>query len=111
VALSKGQRRAVLVVVCLALALVMGMAVSLSVALPDLAWDIGATDAQLQWIVNAYAVVFAGLLLPAGALGDRHGRRGVLLAGLVVCGAASAGAAFVARPDSVALVFIGHSCV
>ena len=101
VALSKGQRRAVLVVVCLALALVMGMAVSLSVALPDLARDIGATQAQLQWIVNAYAVVFAGLLLPAGALGDRHGRRGVLLAGLVVFGAASAGAAFVDSPGAL----------
>ena len=68
VQLSKGRRRAVLAVVCLALALVMGMAVSLSVALPDMAREIGATQAQLQWIVNAYAVVFAGLLLPVGAL-------------------------------------------
>jgi hypothetical protein len=51
VALSKRRRRAVLAVV--SLALVMGMAVSLSVALPDLARDIGATQAQLQWIVNA----------------------------------------------------------
>ena len=99
--LSKDRRRAVLAVVCLALALVMGMAVSLSVALPDLARDIGATQAQLQWIVNAYAVVFAGLLLPAGALGDRHGRRGVLLAGLVVFGTASAGAVFVDSPGAL----------
>ena len=98
VALSKGRRRAVLAVVSLALALVMGMAVSLSVALPDLARDIGATQAELQWIVNAYAVVFAGLLLPAGALGDRHGRKGVLLTGLVVFGVASAGAVFVDSP-------------
>ena len=101
VVLSKGQRRAVLAVVCLALALVMGMAVSLSVALPDLAHDIGATQAQLQWIVSAYAVVFAGLLLPAGALGDRHGRKGVLLAGLVVFGAASVGAVFVDSPGAL----------
>ena len=101
VALNKGRRRAVLAVVCLALALVMGMAVSLSVALPDLARDIGATQAELQWIVNAYAVVFAGLLLPAGALGDRHGRKGVLLAGLVVFGGASAGAVFVDSPGAL----------
>jgi EmrB/QacA subfamily drug resistance transporter len=101
VALSRGRRRAVLAVVCLALALVMGMAVSLSVALPDLARDLGATQAELQWIVNAYAVVFAGLLLPAGALGDRHGRKGVLLAGLLVFGAASAGAVFMDSPGAL----------
>jgi EmrB/QacA subfamily drug resistance transporter len=101
VALSKRRRRTVLAVVSLALALVMGMAVSLSVALPDMARDIGATQAQLQWIVNAYAVVFAGLLLPAGALGDRHGRKGVLLAGLLVFGAASAGAVFVESPGAL----------
>lgn len=101
VKLSKGRRRAVLAVVCLALALVMGMAVSLSVALPDLARGIGASQAQLQWIVNAYAVVFAGLLLPVGALGDRYGRKGVLLAGLVVFGVASAGAVFVDSPGAL----------
>src|ERR671911_429190 len=79
VELSKVRRQTVLAVVSLALAVVMGMAVSLSVALPDLARDIGATQAQLQWIVHAYAVVFAGLLLPAGALGGTHGRQGGLL--------------------------------
>ena len=46
---------------------------------------------QLQWVVDAYALVFAGLLLPAGALGDRYGRKPVLVAGLAVF-AAGAGA-------------------
>src|SRR5204863_5025331 len=49
---------------------------------------------QLQWIVDAYAVVFAALLLPAGALGDRIGRKPVLVFGLTVFGLASLGATF-----------------
>ena len=48
----------------------------LNVALPDLARETGATQTQITWIVDAYTVVFAGLLLFAGALGDRFGRRG-----------------------------------
>src|SRR5688572_27266809 len=87
--LSPRQRRAVLGVMCLALMMVVAAVASVNVALPDLARDTGATQRELQWIVDAYALVFAGLLLPAGALGDRFGRRGVLMAGLVVFGAAS----------------------
>jgi len=56
----------------------------LNVALPTLAEDLGAGTSQLQWVVDAYILVFAGLLLPLGALGDRLGRRRVLLAGLAV---------------------------
>lgn len=88
--LSPGRRRAVLVVVSLALMTVVSAVTGLNVALPDLAVDTGASQTQLTWIVDAYTVVFAGLLLPAGALGDRFGRRGILTAGLVVFGAASA---------------------
>ena len=62
----------------------------LNVALPTLARDLGATGSQLQWIVDSYVLVFAGLLLPAGAVGDRLGRRGALYAGLVVFGLGSA---------------------
>src|SRR2546423_6756575 len=50
----------------------------LNVALPTLARDLHATGSQLQWIVDGYVLVFAGLLLSAGALGDRFGRRGAL---------------------------------
>src|SRR5258705_8534935 len=54
----------------------------LNVALPTLATELGASTGGLQWIVDAYILVFAGLLLPIGALGDRIGRRKVLLVGL-----------------------------
>src|SRR2546429_9974978 len=62
----------------------------LSVALPTLGGAIHATNSQLQWIVDAYILVFAGLLLPAGALGDRYGRKRLLLIGLTLFGGASA---------------------
>ena len=71
------QHRLILVSMCLSLAAVVSAVSSLNVALPDLARRPGATTTQLQWIVDAYALVFAGLLLPAGALGDRFGRSGV----------------------------------
>jgi EmrB/QacA subfamily drug resistance transporter len=61
----------------------------LNVALPTLAADLDAGTSELQWIVDAYVLVFAGLLLPMGALGDRFGRRRLLLIGLVLFGAAS----------------------
>ncbi|MEV0633580.1 DHA2 family efflux MFS transporter permease subunit [Streptomyces sp. NPDC050619] len=83
------RRSAVLAVMCLALAVVVGMLASLLVAVPDMARDLRATESQLQWIMNAYGVTFAGLLLLGGALGDRWGRKGVLLAGLAVFALAS----------------------
>ena len=83
------RRRLVLVTVALALMMVVSAVSGLNVALPDLARSTGATQSELQWIVDAYTLVFAGLLLPAGALGDRFGRKGVLLAGIVVFGAAA----------------------
>lgn len=66
----------------------------LNVALPTLAQDLGASTTQLQWIVNAYTLVFAALMLPAGGFGDRYGRKRLLLIGLVAFVAASAWAAF-----------------
>ncbi len=55
----------------------------INVAMPQLVGDLGASSAQLQWIVAAYTIVFAGLLLTAGSLGDRFSRRHALLAGLL----------------------------
>ncbi len=84
----------VLVVLCLSL-LVTGIDQTiLNVALPTLVRDLHASTSQLQWIVDAYAVIFAGLLLTAGNLGDRFGARRLLVAGLAVFGAGSAACAF-----------------
>ena len=74
--LSPARRRAVLAVVSLALMTVVSAVSGLNVALPDLARETGASQTQITWIVDAYTVVFAGLLLFAGALGDRFGRTG-----------------------------------
>ena len=65
-------------VMCLALMMVVAAVASLNVALPGIARDTGATQTQLQWIVDAYALAFAALLLPAGAIGDRFGRKPML---------------------------------
>src|SRR5215212_5737910 len=66
----------------------------LNVALPTLQREFGASGSELQWMVDSYLLVFAGLLLPLGALGDRIGRKKTLSAGLLIFGAASAAAAF-----------------
>ena len=97
--LSPGRRRAVLAVVALALMMVVSAVSGLNVALPDLARSTGASQTQLTWIVDAYTVVFAGLLLCAGALGDRYGRKGILVAGLVVFGAAGGLGVHHRRPE------------
>jgi EmrB/QacA subfamily drug resistance transporter len=95
------QRRLGLAAMCVALATVVSAVSSLNVAMPDIARDLRASQTQLQWIVDAYAVVFSGLLLLAGALGDRLGRRPVLLAGLGVFAAAAAAGAVSADPDAL----------
>jgi EmrB/QacA subfamily drug resistance transporter len=71
-------------VMCLSLVLVVASVSGLNVALPSLQRDLGATATELQWIIDAYALVFAGVLLTAGALGDRFGRKRALVGGLVI---------------------------
>ncbi len=71
----------------------------LNVALPSIVRSLHATSSELQWIVDAYAVVFGGLLLTFGALGDRAGRKWVFMGGMVVFGAGSALAAWSLSPD------------
>ncbi len=84
----------VLFSMCLAVALVTASMAALNLALPDLAAGLSASVTSLTWIVDAYVLALAGLVLPLGALGDRIGRRAVLLAGTVVFGAASLAASY-----------------
>lgn len=91
----------ILVVTCLALGTVVAAMASLNVALPDLARETHATQTQLSWIIDSYSLVFASLLLPAGALGDRFGRRRALLAGLTLFGAGSAAASLTTDPSTL----------
>lgn len=84
--------RALVPVVCLALATVVSANASLNGALPSVARDTHATQTALAWIIDAYSLVFAALLLPAGAIGDRYGRRRALLVGLAIFGLGSAAA-------------------
>src|SRR4051812_40558553 len=99
--LSPKQRRSVLQVMCLALMMVVASVASLNVALPGIAEATGASQTELQWIVDAYAVVFAALLLPAGALGDRLGRKPVLILGVSIFGLASLAAVFADSPGQL----------
>src|SRR4029453_18869400 len=96
--ISDGRRWLILAVLCLSLIIVGIDASILNVALPTLGREVGASTSQLQWIIDSYVVVFAGLLLVMGSVGDRYGRKGVLSAGLAVFGVASLGAALSDTP-------------
>ena len=76
-------------VLCLSLLMIVMANASLNVALPTLAKNLDTGSSGLQWIVDAYSLAFVGLLLTAGSLGDRYGRRLALNGGLIVFGAGS----------------------
>ncbi len=90
-----------LAVLCLSLVVIGIDNTILNVALPTLVEDLGATASQQQWMVDTYVLVFASLLLTAGMLADRYGRRGALQLGLVVFGLGSAAAAFAGSAGSL----------
>jgi EmrB/QacA subfamily drug resistance transporter len=94
-----GSRRLALGVLCASLLAIVVDNTIVNVALPTLVRELDADVSELQWVVDAYTLVFAGLLLLAGALGDRHGRRRTLLAGLLVFATASLGAAYAGDVD------------
>jgi len=80
-----------------------------NVTLPSLVRQLGATTTNLQWVVDAYSLVFAALILAAGSLSDRFGRKGVLLGGLVVFATGSLAGSFASTPNQLiaARAFMG----
>lgn len=88
-ALSARQKRNILISMCTALIAVVASVSGLNVAQQDVAVDLDTTQNLVLWVINAYTLVLAALLLPIGAIGDRWGRKPVLLAGLTVFSVAS----------------------
>jgi len=98
---QRAHRWAVLVVICAAALIVNVDNTILNVALPTLVHTLHATSSELQWIVDSYAMVFAGLLLVGGSLADRLGRKRFFLIGLTVFAGGSIGAAFSASVNQL----------
>ena len=94
----------ILVVLCLSSLVLVVDGMALTVAVPQMTRDIGATAQDTQWILDSYVLVFAGLLLTSGSLGDRFGRRKVMICGLLLFGAASLAAVFAANPGELIAV-------
>src|SRR6201996_7266116 len=98
---SPRARAWTLAVACMGVALVVGSMTALNTALGDLAVATSATQTQLTWIVDGYTLALACLLLPAGAIGDRYGRRGALLSGLVIFSLGSMAPALLHSPVQI----------
>src|SRR5262245_26595912 len=95
------RRWLVLAVLCASVLVVVLDGTIVNVALPTLATELGASTSQLQWIVDASVLVFAGLLMAAGSLGDRLGRKWALLAGLALFATFSAFGATSGSPEAL----------
>ncbi|MER7753564.1 MFS transporter [Kitasatospora sp. NPDC097643] len=91
----------ILIVLCLSSLVLVVDSMALTVAVPAMTADLGASAQDTQWILDSYVLVFAGLLLTSGSLGDRFGRRKVMIIGLLLFGAASLAATFCTDPGEV----------
>ncbi|GAA1140555.1 EmrB/QacA subfamily drug resistance transporter [Kitasatospora gansuensis] len=91
----------ILIVLCLSTLVLVIDSMALTVAVPSMSADLGASAQDIQWILDSYILVFAGLLLTSGSLGDRFGRRKVMIIGLLLFGLASLAAAFCSSPGEV----------
>ncbi|MET8288189.1 MFS transporter [Streptomyces sp. NPDC005132] len=97
------RRWLILIVLCLSTLVLVVDNMALTVAIPTIAEDLDAGAQDLQWILDSYMLVFAGLLLTAGSLSDRFGRRRVMIVGLALFGAASVVAMEAATPGALIL--------
>ena len=86
---------------CISLLIIVMDNTILNVALPQLVDELGATNSQLQWIVDGYTLVFAGLLLTAGSLGDRFGRKLALRTGIIIFAIGSVLSALAGTPKQL----------
>ncbi len=100
------RRWKILVVLCTSLMVVIVGNTALNVALPTLARELNASISAQQWMVDSYGLVFAGLLLTAGTIGDRYGRKGTLQTGLAVF---LGGSLFAAFSHSASSIIIGRA--
>ncbi|MFJ1705419.1 MFS transporter [Kitasatospora sp. NPDC088346] len=91
----------ILLVLCLSTLVLVVDSMALTVAVPQMSGDIGASAQDVQWILDSYVLVFAGLLLTSGSLGDRFGRRKVMVLGLLLFGTASLAATVCTGPGEV----------
>ena len=101
------RRRNILTAMILALVAVVGSVSGLNVAQQQLAMDLGASQSQLLWIINGYTMALAALLMPIGAIGDRWGRKPILLAGLVLFAASNVFAALATTTTALLVARIG----
>src|SRR5262249_49904808 len=89
------QRGVALAILCLAALTISLDTTIVNIALPSLVRQLHTSTRELQWVVDAYTLTFASLVLAAGSLSDRYGRKGALLTGLAVFGCATAIGGFV----------------
>ncbi|UNO38958.1 MFS transporter [Streptomyces sp. MST-110588] len=101
------RRRSVTAAMCVCVLVAQSLVAAMNLAIPKIAASgMHPSPAQLLWIVDTYVIVFAGLLIPAGALGDRFGRKGVLMSGL---GIFAAGALLSALAPTIPLLLAGRA--
>ncbi|HZJ28121.1 MAG TPA: MFS transporter [Acidimicrobiia bacterium] len=95
------RRWLILAVLCFSLLIIVLDNSILNVAIPTIVRDLDASNSQIQWIIDSYTLVFAGLLLTMGSLGDRYGRRGALQVGFVLFGLGSLASALAGSADQL----------